>query len=481
MRPDVAQHRRAGFAFIAALMVMLVVAILVTAVLTMATSGRLLSGSRHEYTQALYLAEAGLNDLISTWRMYGAETPLLQTWQMYGYYGELAGGSYHVILEPHPTRSDLMLMTSLGLTNKDLPGTVYNLARTVQVQFDVDGDWAWNHVYYSDTDESEMGPPLYADINGNGDIEIDGIAGDPEEFLGHEHGPMGGGILPTPMWDVWHDWVQLDLACDSDTLQPIPRDPDEDGIADPRWPDQETLPAITEVSIDADPDRHVYWYGSSPSASLDHASHGSDGHATYDENGFMPDWFGIDNPDAYICNTSNKRFTVTFGKDTAEEGVYTGNYFVHGDIEVKHHAVIRGTLIATGDITFYGVANVEIVPEAMNPEAPCEERVYYPALIAGQDVLLRDQGKNNPGDPNPSRLRTSGIIWAGGSYTGSASDIEGCVVSPSVTLGGNFMARYGFYLDDCYYEPGDHPPPWFREPDRGEMQASPRTWRELGL
>jgi hypothetical protein len=264
-------------------------------------------------------------------------------------------------------------------------------------------------------------------------------------------------------------------------MQPIPRDLDGDGIADPRWPDQATLSAFTTVSVDADPDRHTYWYGSSPSTPLDHAAHASDSHADHDENAFMPDWFGFDNPDAYICNSSNKRFTVTFGKQQAEAGVYTGNYFVHGDIEVKQNAEIRGTLIATGNITFYGVANVEIVPEAMNPDAPCEERVYYPALVAGQDVLIRDQGKNDPGDPDPTRLRTSGIIWAGSSYKGSASDVEGCIVSPSVTLGGNFLARYGSYLDGCEYEPGANPPPWFREPDRGAMQPRARSWREVGL
>jgi hypothetical protein len=460
---------------------MLVVAILVTAVLTMATSAQLLSGSRHEYTQALYLGEGGIDHLISTWRLQGADTPLLSDWQTVGYYGELAGGSYHVMVEPHPTRSDLMLMTSEGTTNNGLPSTVYNLTRTVQVQLDTDGDWAWNHVYYSDVDSPEMDPPLYADINGNGDVEIDGVAGDPEDFLDSEHGPMGGGVLPSPMWDVWHDWVQLDLGADPDTMLPIPRDPDGDGLADPRWPDQATLPAVTQVSSDADPDRHTYWYGSSSSTPLGHASHSSDSHAGYDENDFMPDWYGVDSPEAYICNTSNKRLTVTFGNNQAEEGVYVGNYLVHGDIEVKQHAVIQGTLIATGNITFYGVANVQITPEVMNPDAPCEERVYYPALIAGQDVLIRDQGKNNPGDPNPTRLRTSGVIWAGNSYTGSASDVEGCVVSPSVTLGGNFMVRYGFYIDGCYYEPGAAPPPWFREPDRGAMQPLPRSWREVGL
>jgi len=325
-----------------------------------------------------------------------------------------------------------------------------------------------------------MTEPLYAVINGNGDVEIDGVVGDPEDFIGHENGPRGGGILPSPMWDIWHQWVQLDLGCDPVTKEPIPRDPDGDGVADPRWEDQATLPALTVIAADADASRHMYWYGSSSATPLNHAGHSSDSHATNDVNFFMPDWYEQSNPDAYVCQTSNKRLTVTFGKQTAEEGVYTGNYFVHGDIHVKNHALIRGTLVATGDVTFYGVANVSIQPEAINPNAPCEERVYYPAIIAGGSVLVRDQGKD-PGDPDAERLRVSGVVWAGDSYTGQASNVQGCVVSPSVTLGGNFLVRYGAWLDGCYYEPGANPPPWFREPDRGEMQPVPRSWRELGL
>jgi len=182
-------------------------------------------------------------------------------------------------------------------------------------------------------------------------------------------------------------------------------------------------------------ERHTYWYGSSPSTPLDPAAHAADGHASNDQNYFMPDWYGVDNPEAYICNSKNKRFTVTFGKQQSASGVYTGNYFVHGDIYVKQNAKIRGTLIATGDVIFFGVANVEITPEAINPEAPCEERVYYPAIIAGGNVLIRDLGVD-PGDTSPSRLRVSGVIWAGGSYQGAASQVEGCVVSPSVRLDG---------------------------------------------
>jgi hypothetical protein len=457
-------------------MVMLVVAILVTAVLTMAVSAYQLATSRQEYTQALYLAEGGVNDVISTWRGNGPSNPPAQPHE-----GELAGGRYQVTWEPHPERDDIVIMTSQGTVNAEFwTRSIFRLTRAVQVSLDTDGDWAWNHVYYSDEDEPGMTDPLYAVINGNGDVEIDGVVGDPEDFIGHENGPMGGGTLPSPMWDIWHQWVQLDLACDPVTKEPIPRDPDGDGVADPRWVDQATLPALTTISADGDPGRHMYWYGSSAATPLDHTAHSSDSHAEYDVNFFMPDWYEQSNPDAYVCQTSNKRLTVTFGKQTAEEGVYTGNYFVHGDIHVKNHALIRGSLIATGDVTFYGVDNVSIQPEAINPNAPCEERVYYPAIIAGGNVLVRDQGKD-PGNPDAERLRVSGVVWAGDSYMGQASNVQGCVVSPSVTLGGNFLVRYGAWLDGCYYEPGANPPPWFREPDRGEMQPVPRSWREVGL
>ncbi len=217
----------------------------------------------------------------------------------------------------------------------------------------------------------------------------------------------------------------------------------------------------------------MYWYGNSSSTPLDYSGHANDAHASSDENWFMPDWYGYDNPDAYVCNSGAKRFTVTF-----DRGTYTGNYFVHGDIEVKNRAAISGTLIATGDIRFYGVEYITVVPEILDPDAPCDERVYYPAIIAGGDVLVRDQGAS-PGDDNPDRLRVSGIIWAGKSYTGQASNVEGCVVSPSVNYGGNWLQRYGIdNLEGCDYLPGQNPPPWFREPDRGEMNPVPRTWRE---
>ena len=476
--------REGGFAFAAALMLMLVVAILVTAVLTMSMSAQLLATSRHEYTQAIYLAEAGVNALIAEWRYLGAENPPAQPYGGALANGESAGSYY--VTWTGPNDSGVVTVDSLGTVNTGLTGTIYHLQRTVQVKLDTDGDWAWNHVYYSDSDLPGQDESPYATINGIVEVEIDGTVGAPEDFVDHANGPMGGGMLPSPMWDLWHEWVRADMTCDPVTHEQIIRDPDGDGLADPRWPDQATLPAYTVASVDAIPDgtdgsitpRHAYWLGSSSSTPLDHALHSADGHATNDVNFFMPDAYGEVNPDAYVCNTKNKRFTVTFGKSTSTAGVYTGNFFVHGDIQIKQNARIRGTLIATGNITFFGVDNIQITPEAVDPTAPCEERVYYPALVAGGDIMVRDQGVD-PGDPDQARLRVSGIIWAGDTYTGSASDVEGCVVASNVVLSGNSFVRYGMDIDGCEYEPGANPPPWFREPDRNAMQPVPRSWREL--
>jgi type II secretory pathway pseudopilin PulG len=481
IRPE-AKHT-GGFAFIAALMVMLVIAILLMAILTMAMSARLLAGSRQEYTQAIYLAEAGINALISDWRARGPSNP-----PAYPYEGELENGhgtgNYHVEWTNYPGRDDWVVVTSVGTVNTGLVGTVYNVSRTVEVRLDSDGDWAWNHVYYSDTDLGGQGPPEYATINGNGDVQIGDETGAPADFADNEHGPGGGETLPSPMWDKWHDWVRHDLSAEWDpeteTWQQVPRDENSDGTPDPRWVDQATLDGCPTTDVDMtdsqNSNRHMFWYGAG--SAEEHSAHAAASHSQYDQNDFMPDWYGVNNPDAYICNSSNKPFTVTFTSKANEPQHYYGNYYVHGDVEIKNKAQIHGTIIATGDITFSGVANASIEPEALDPLAPCDERVYYPSLIAGRDVLVRDQGVGEI-DDSRERLRVSGIIWAGSSYTGQASNVEGCVVSPSVTLGGNFLTRYGIYsIDGCDYGPGDSPPPWFREPDRGEMNPVPRTWRE---
>ena len=475
------RDRSGGFAFVAALMVVLVVAILLMAVLTMAISARLLAGSRQEYTQALYLAEAGVNAVISNLRNPDVAHPN-------PFDGQLANGgspgTYHVEYGTVPNapsgRTDWIRVLSTGTVNTNLSEkSAYHVFRTVEVWLDSDGDWAWNHVYYSDTDVPGQGPPDYGTINGNGDVEIGDEIGAPGDFADNEHGPGGGETLPSPMWDKWHDWVQHDLSCDPITKQQIPRDTNGDGTPDPRWVDQATLDGCSDTAVDmTDPqnsNRHMFWYGAG--SSEEHSAHAAASHAPYDQNDFMPDWYGVNNPDAYICNSGSKPFTVTFTSEGNEIRHYYGNYYVHGDVEIKNKAQIHGTIIATGDITFSGVANASIEPEAVNPLAPCEERVYYPALVAGRDVIVRDQGAGT--DDTRDRLRVAGIVWAGRSYTGQASNVEGCVVSPNVTLGGNFLTRYGIYsIDGCEYFPGASPPPWFREPDRGEMNPVPRTWRE---
>ncbi|NIR01591.1 MAG: hypothetical protein GTN78_15560, partial [Gemmatimonadales bacterium] len=110
------RHRRGGFAFVAALMVILVIAILLVAILTMAMSAHLLAGSRHEYTQALYLAEAGVNAMISDWRLQGADNPPPQPYE-----GELANGgaagAYRVTWAVDPNRDDWVTVTSIGTVN----------------------------------------------------------------------------------------------------------------------------------------------------------------------------------------------------------------------------------------------------------------------------------------------------------------------------------------------------------------------------
>jgi type II secretory pathway pseudopilin PulG len=454
-----------GFAFIATLMVMLVIAILLMAVLTMAMSSRLMAGSRQEYAQALYLAEAGINALISDWRARGPANAPAQP-----YVGQLlnngAPGSYSVTWATAPNapsgRTDWIQVRSVGTVNTNVPGTALHVSRTVEAWLDTDGDWAWNHVWYADSDIPGMEPPDYANIGGSaGEVVIGQQVVSPEEYTGNPHGPAGGGVLPSPIWDKWHAWVEHDLAYDPVTKQQVPRDTNHDGVPDPRWPDQATLPACSGTRVDATSNRHMYWYGS---PSLDPAAHASD------RNFFMPDPLGFSNPYAYICGNT---LTVTFDKTT---GNCVGNYFVHGNIIIKQDAEIHGTLIATGDITFQGTPNV-IMPEAVDPDAPCAERVYYPGLIAGGNVLVRDQGKG--GGTDPSRTRVNGIIWAGASYTGQAADTGGCIVSPSVNFNGNWMAEYGIYnIDGCDYLPGQSPPPWFREPDRGEMNPVPQTWRE---
>ena len=77
-----------------------------------------------------------------------------------------------------------------------------------------------------------------------------------------------------------------------------------------------------------------------------------------------------------------------------------------------------------------------------------------------------------------------GIIWAGRSFDCRAALAAGCVVSPSVIMRGNFYLEYGFPIDPTdpnspRFEPGVSTPPMFNEPDIGQVQPTPRTWREI--
>jgi len=432
----------AGFAFVAALMVLLVLAILVTGVLAMALSARQLTGSRQEYTQAIYLAESGINALISQWRSQGVADPPLQPYQ-----GQLAGGSYSVTWEPHPTRPDVMIMTSVGTTNTDeakfSQGSILRLTRTVRVNLDTDGDWAWDHVYSTDPNRSDFTEYPYADVMGNAGVIDPDDPNDP-------HGPGSFPFLPTPKWDQWRAAA---LSCETQTYN-----------------------ACTSSSVVATPARHVYWYGKTAGEKEDPTAHLAAASHTH-RNGFVPDPYfpSLSYPDAYICQPSpSGTFEVQFRK---QSGVtYNGVYFIHGDVLIKNDVEIKGTIVATGSVRSEGQATFDVTQ--MIESGNAAPHTVYPAVIAGEDALIPDQ----------SQFHTLGIIWAGRSFDGRASDEAGCIVTPSLILRGNFSVTYGITRADhpgeqlpVDYYPGSSPPPMFNEPDRGQMQPVPYSWRELGL
>lgn len=447
MKRDQLAKKSNGFAFVAALLVMLVLAVLTVAILTVVASGRNLSSSRHEYTGALYVAEAGLNDVIARLR----DGTMPSNWneaidKAHGYTREIIiddrsdsnaandrKGSY-IVWQGHwqPSaglvRDDVIVLTSEGTVDVQDNGpqaadTMHDVTRTVRVNLDTNGDWAWNHVYCTDDPDPDYQMPPYADVNGaSGDIV-------PSDYL-DEHGPAGSPKLPTPKWDEWEATARA--------LDTLPYSNVSNGIAEPT--------------------RHVYWSGQNTS------THTGAGHTHY--NYFTPDPYfpALSYPAAYGCSD----FTVEFRKQAGVD--YDGVYYVHGNVIVKNGVTIRGTIVATGNVTFQGQA-INIIPLVTN-EQDCETRTVYPALIAGRDVEIRDQ----------STFHTTGIIWAGHSFTAKAADQAGCIVSPHITLTGNFSVTYGFDTTnpECpRYEPGDSPPPMFNEPDMGALQPFPHTWREL--
>jgi cytoskeletal protein CcmA (bactofilin family)/Tfp pilus assembly protein PilV len=134
-----------GFAFVAALMVMLVVSILIAGVLAMSASSQQLATSRQEFTQALYVAESGVNALLSQWRANGVSNP---PGQPYTGQATLSGGSsvgQYSVTWTAPDANGIVTATSVGTVNSSLPGTIYNLARTVKVDLDLGTGPGSNH------------------------------------------------------------------------------------------------------------------------------------------------------------------------------------------------------------------------------------------------------------------------------------------------------------------------------------------------
>jgi len=438
-----------GFAFVAALLVTLVVSILVAGVLAMAVSARQLSTSRQEFTQALYGAESGINAVISEWRANGPSYPPAQP-----YTGQVSladgssAGKYNVTWTAPDSRG-VVTLTSQGTVNPGLPGTIYNLTRTVKVDLDTRGNWAWDHVYCTDPNRSGYPDYPYAQITGNaGDI----TPSDPLD----PHSPAALPWLPTPKWDQWEATAEAqDLVSGK-------------------------LPyGACASGITADPKRHVYWFGKTAGEPVDAAAHLAGTSHTH-RNGFNPDPYfpGLGYPSAYVCQPTgaNSTFQVVFGKGQT----YTGVYFVHGDAVVDNKVTANGTIVCTGSLDqAQGHATFDI--SSMIKNCPVAPHTIYPAIIAGESAHCKSQ----------ANYHTLGIIWAGQDYYGQAADESACIVAPKIHLQGNYSVHYGIdaytklkHSDlnlPCDYYPGASPPPMFNEPDRGQMQPTPRSWREIGL
>lgn len=452
-KPAAAQR---GFAFIAALMVMLVLATLIVGVLAMAVSARNLATSRNEYAEAIYVAESGVNKLVSQWHKTGAAPaqPYTGTITNHG-----ANGSYSVtwnFWQPYGpggfTRYDVIVLTSVGTINTGLPGTIYNLTRTIQVNLDTNGDWAWSHVYTTNDTDPQYQVPPYANIGGaSGTIT-------PSDYL-DEHGPGASPKLPTPQWDQWLITARA----------------------------QDSLPYGSTYTKNgpfyAVANRHVYWYDPSASA------HQGTGH-THGTNWYVPDPYfpSSSYPDAYVCqSTSKKNFEIIIDCSGSNPVAFSGVYYVNGDVTIKGgqssvgDLTVTGTIVATGSIRMQGKVKVSIEPLIVNAQ-DCAARTVYPALVAGWDIEIGDQ----------STFHTTGVVWAGHSFTAKAADQAGCVVVGGIgptndgiadlTLSGNFGVSYGFDTSNpsCpRYEPGSSPPPMFNEPDMGAIQPVPHSYREL--
>jgi hypothetical protein len=150
---------------VAALMVLLVLAILVTGVLTMAVSSSQLASSRQEFTQALYVAEGGVNALLSQWRANGVSNPPAKPYA--GQVTRADGSSVgrYSVTWTDPNANGIVTATSVGTVNSHLPGTIYDLTRTVQVDLDLGT---------GPSSERQQNPVFDAALFSNADLAMNG-------------------------------------------------------------------------------------------------------------------------------------------------------------------------------------------------------------------------------------------------------------------------------------------------------------------
>ena len=149
---------------------------------------------------------------------------------------------------------------------------------------------------------------------------------------------------------------------------------------------------------------------------------------------------------------------VYAGNKTFDNASLTGIHYVAGNVIVKNKTTLKGTLVATGNITFQG-QNI-IAAQAI----PGDPLTYHPAVIA--------LGSIGGGDQN---LRIKGMVFADGSVDLNPCDVTGLIIAAGVTLRGSFSVihdpKYGV------------PPPGFTWPPSFIMSdPSPRamlgSWSE---
>ena len=149
---------------------------------------------------------------------------------------------------------------------------------------------------------------------------------------------------------------------------------------------------------------------------------------------------------------------VYAGNKTFNNASLTGIHYVAGNVIVKNKTAIKGTLVATGNITFQG--RNTLTAQAVSGDSS----TYYPAVIA--------LGSIGGGDQN---LHINGMVFADGSVDLNPCDVTGLIIAAGVTLRGSFLvthdAKYGV------------PPPGFTWPPAFIMSdPSPRatlgSWSE---